>query len=68
MAKCGNCDYPLICQHCGIEFSFASQQTYDGFYDSLGPVYCPNCTQILACRYCGYTYDGGEDEYEQRRD
>ena len=64
MPKCGNCDYPLICQ-CGKKFTLASQRAYEQFYDRLGPVRCPSCGEILACKHCGYTYDAGESEPEE---
>jgi len=67
VAKCGNCDYPLICRECGVKFTFINEQVYEAFYDRNTPVICPNCQQILTCKYCGYKYDASIYEYHSNQ-
>jgi primosomal protein N' len=68
MAKCGNCDFPLICAHCGSKFTFANEAMYEAFYDRIQSVVCPNCQKVLTCRYCNYSYDADKYEYQDQSD
>jgi len=68
MTRCGNCNYPLICEHCGSKFFFADEQMYEAFYDRIQTVICPSCQEVLACGHCSYTYDAGKYEYEDPDD
>ena len=68
MTKCGNCDYPLVCEHCGKEFTFVDEQMYEAFYDRIQTVLCPHCHEVLVCKHCSYVYDAGRYEFESHDD
>jgi hypothetical protein len=62
MVACAYCEQPLICDHCGAEYTPPTQEHYEALSHREDAVLCPNCEQVLVCHWCKTPYDGAAEE------
>ena len=57
MVTCVDCERPLMCDSCQVEYAHPSAEAYEAYMDGQSPLFCAGCEAVLVCRWCKASYE-----------